>query len=419
VALSPDGKTLAVGTSKGAIFLRDAVSGKELGKLEGIKGAVQCVAFSLDGKKIAAGGADKKVHIWDLAVNKQVKEFGEHSAGVTRVVFSPDGQTLASASDDPIIYLWELGSGNELHQLTEHQGTADSVAFSPDGKLLATGSHQDGSARIWETASGNLLHHLPGQPGYVQAVLFSPDGKTLAVGSWRNVRLHEVATGVERGRLPGHQGDVAAFAFSPDGRRLVSGGGDTTALVWDLTGKAPADPFAAAKPSEVELKKAWTELAGEDGNKAYRALWTLVTAADEAVLFLQKQLQPQAPVDPKRIAKWIADLDDDEFTVRDKATAELEKLGDLAEPALRKALEEMPSPEVTQRVNQLLAKLHGQATSGTWIQKLRAIEVLEHIGTAQAKQVLEVLQKGSPEAKLTQEAKAALARLAARSAASP
>ena len=45
---------------------------------------------------------------------------------------------------------------------------------------------------------------------------------------------------------------------------------------------------------------------------------------------------------------------------------------------------------------------------------LAAIEALEHAGTAQAEQLLQVLAKGAAEARLTQEAKASLERLAKR-----
>ncbi len=43
---------------------------------------------------------------------------------------------------------------------------------------------------------------------------------------------------------------------------------------------------------------------------------------------------------------------------------------------------------------------------------LRTVEVLEIAGTPEARQVLEQLAKGAPEARLTQEAKASLERLA-------
>lgn len=58
-------------------------------------------------------------------------------------------------------------------------------------------------------------------------------------------------------------------------------------------------------------------------------------------------------VDTKKIARWIAELDSDQFAVRDQATRELEKVGESAQPALRKALEGHPKPEARKRLERL------------------------------------------------------------------
>jgi hypothetical protein len=57
--------------------------------------------------------------------------------------------------------------------------------------------------------------------------------------------------------------------------------------------------------------------------------------------------------DPQKIAHWIADLDSDQFAVREKATQELKKLGESAQPALRQALENQPKPEAKKRLERL------------------------------------------------------------------
>jgi hypothetical protein len=57
---------------------------------------------------------------------------------------------------------------------------------------------------------------------------------------------------------------------------------------------------------------------------------------------------------PERIAKLIAQLDDNSFQMRDQATRDLEKYGDWAEPALREALRANISAEMRERISRLL-----------------------------------------------------------------
>ena len=130
----------------------------------------------------------------------------------------------------------------------------------------------------------------------------------------------------------------------------------------------------------------------------------------------QQRAAPQQPADAKQVQDWIADLDSSQFAKREKATRELKRLGELGEPALKKALKNRPSLEARSRLNGLLNNLPGP--SPELIRSLRAIEVLERIGVADARDVLNILAKGAPEAQLTQEAMAALDRLRARPKAS-
>src|SRR5262249_42969439 len=104
-----------------------------------------------------------------------------------------------------------------------------------------------------------------------------------------------------------------------------------------------------------------------------------------------------------------------DFTARDRAAAELEKLADLAKAALRQKLDERPPLETRRRVEALLNKVKGPVTSPERLRALRAVAVLERAGTPEAVQTLQRLAGGAPEARLTREARAALGRLGQRS----
>lgn len=89
----------------------------------------------------------------------------------------------------------------------------------------------------------------------------------------------------------------------------------------------------------------------------------------------------------------------------------MQKLGDLAESALRQTLAKKPTLEVRRRVQELLERLRGPVTRPDLLQSLRAVAVLEAIDTPGTRRLLENLAKGAPEARLTREAKTSLQRL--------
>jgi hypothetical protein len=162
---------------------------------------------------------------------------------------------------------------------------------------------------------------------------------------------------------------------------------------------------------DEDLARLWSELAGEDVLRARGALWTLVASRDQAVSFLQARLKPTPPVEAKQVQRWISDLDSEDFATREKATHELNELGELAEPAMKRVLEKQPTLEARRRINSVLDRIHSGITSSDMMRSLRAVEVLERIGTEEAQNALKVLAKGVPEARLTQEATSAVDRL--------
>jgi hypothetical protein len=289
-------------------------------------------------------------------------------------------------------------------------GYGYAAAVSPDGRLIAYGSYWHYLA-IHEVLTGKTVRVIDKLvPDGAGTLAFSPDGRTLAWSGWQQPAIHllELATGKERHRFEGHKRRVTSLAFSVDGRTLISGSEDTTALVWDLTGTQ------SQKKGPLDLDATWRDLAAADANTAYQAMRQLASPSTEAISFLRKHL-PAAPVaGEKRLAGLIADLDDERFAVREKAVKDLENFGEAAVRACEKALQGQPSAEVRRRLESFLKKEAKSASepSAERLRAMRAIEVLEHTGTLPAQELLKSLASGASEARLTQEAKAALKRLA-------
>jgi len=152
----------------------------------------------------------------------------------------------------------------------------------------------------------------------------------------------------------------------------------------------------------------------------HRAEWTLAGAPGNAVAFLEEKLRPVCTDTEERAPALLADLDSEEFTIRDAAAQKLQQLGPPALMELLRGLKRPPSLEFRRRVEQLLARLGPVPVppmTGEILQRIRAIVVLEHIGTADAVAVLRTLAARPRPGVEAREAWAALTRLTARAAA--
>jgi hypothetical protein len=299
-------------------------------------------------------------------------------------------------------------TGKKLREFSADTDAVSSLAFSPDGHTLASTGSQDKPVGLWDVETGKGLLDLTFRTAN-GVLAYSPDGKILACGSAAaEIWLWETASKQWRRKFAGHSAFVHSLAFSPNGKLLVSGSMDTTALVWDTSGLGN-EPRTPA--SEEKLHGLWNTLASSDAEKAGQAIWTLTADADRAIPFIVKRLREQPPTDRERMPKLVADLGSPTFKVREAAETGLTALAKLAEPALRQALARQPSLEVHRLIERLLAKRESVALPQAALQTLRALEVLEHIGSPAARQALEDLAGALSEAYFAQEAKAAADRL--------
>src|SRR5262249_14269479 len=183
---------------------------------------------------------------------------------------------------------------------------------------------------------------------------------------------------------------------------------------WDVFGLLAKGNAPAPDRSEKELEQLWTQLAAEDATKAFQALKAFLETPALSVPFLANRLSPVHQEVPPRITRLVAELDDDRFAVRQKATEELEKQGAHAEVAVRQALPDRPSLEARRRLEQVLEKVGNPGGSPQALQLFRALEVLEVLDSPEARTVLARVARGSAQSWLTQEAKASLERLSKR-----
>jgi WD40 repeat protein len=393
--------------------------------------------FSPDGRIVytTRGVPSESVQAWDTTTGRPTAVPKGMDPRHGWVVFSPDGRWLATTREvkdtecdlrevpHEVIVL-ESATGRTVAVAKDVKPPRiHDVAFSPDGRLLAVvPSHQteiinhlpitsDELVYLFELPSGREVGRLRGPDGSVERLAFSPDGRTIATAAaGRTARVWELATLRPRLSFP-HARLPRVLAFSADGRVLAADGEDAPVYLWDVRGELdrPKNP-----PDAAALEKAWADLATEDAKAAFVAVRLLAAFPDRAVPFLRRKPAPAEAADPKQLRALVADLDHAVFAERERAAAELARYGAAAEPVLREAARSHTSAEVRKRAAALLDRIAAGKLTLDELRAVRVVEAVEWMGTPDSVKLLEAWAGGAAGARLTEEAKAALARIGRR-----
>ncbi|HZU37848.1 MAG TPA: hypothetical protein VFA18_18145, partial [Gemmataceae bacterium] len=420
VAVSPDQKWMAASFYQGQPIIVATTTAQVIRTCKGPARFVDSLAITRDGRTlIGAGWLGNQLYTWNTSTGAELPPMGMLPQGgsVKHLALSPDGTQLATAGLDKLIRLWDVGGRKQIGQLTGMQGPVMATSWSPDGQEIAAvsaQSHFDFSAgkadphlRVWDVKTGVQRQILMGSARGSWCVTWAPDGRLIAAGGEDNIiRVWERLSGETRFQLRGHGGPVTALAFTPNGRLLLSGSSDTTVLVWDVV-----RPDKDCQPVQAkDLPVLWQTLAG-NARQADQAIRQLTAVAHQAIGLFRKRLHAAVAPDTNRIPQLVSDLDSKHFATREKASRELEAFGELALPALRKTLHDSPSAEVHKRAAAILERWINGRPSAERLRVARAVEILERIGTPDARRLLREWAGGAPEATLTQEARFALRRL--------
>jgi WD40 repeat protein/DNA-binding SARP family transcriptional activator len=247
IAVSPDGGTLALTQSDGAVDLIDTRTLHRRASLRALRGFAAAVAFSPNGRLLAVAGERGRVTLWHARTLAPAGELRGLPADSQALAFSPDGRLLAAAVNTgrPVLRVWNV-RGRE--PTASSKTLSGSLAFSPDGGLIAAAALERGT-EIRDARSARLVERLPTE-GLSRSVAFSPDGSLLAVGQYDGVgRLYSTETWRPLGGpLEGHTQRITYVDFSPDGRTLATSSADGTVALWDVETQQPIGPPLRVEP---------------------------------------------------------------------------------------------------------------------------------------------------------------------------
>jgi WD40 repeat protein len=320
MALSPDGKWLALGTSSNAIFvwqISDVPAAHPT--LHGAVAQTRALSFSADGEYLATSVGDNSIRIYRWEDGKSVKTLEGHQGLIRSMVISPDSRTLYSASFDGTVRSWRFPYGPEIKSITRSEGEFFGLALSPDGDtLVAAGAGRDlqvfqlpegnrirqmeghtatvtilaaapttqfvasygrdRTIRVWNYTSGRQIQSIDYQLDVVTGLCIHPNEHVLISAGYKGqIHLWSLSTGKPLYDLNHHRRAVIGLALSPDGNSLISASADGSVTIWNLEifliSRQPVETMRPDQlslierlldhPSLSEPEKKWLEFTAE------------------------------------------------------------------------------------------------------------------------------------------------------------
>lgn len=407
MAVSPKGNFVATVSEEGTqITIRNILTGKADSAFDLLPRSSKQVGrllFSADGHSLAGrliGNPTEPdtVVVWDLSHGKQKvgRTIPDH---VSYWSFSHDSRSLFFATVPGRIYQWDLQADSLIHCFSRPPRTltALSVAFSPAGNEVAIGD-TGGELSVWGLPQGELLHKM--SPAHsITRIAYSPNGDYLAAV----LQDERSATVVRLWKRHNR-----ALLFASDNPKRIQGVVESALMPHHET-----IPSKLAIPHTGEsYKQSWQSLGDQNAARAYNSMNRLTALPDSTTQFLRNHLEKCSAISSQRVDQLLVQLDERNYRHRADAQRQLIKLDSQAASHLRKSLQSGSlSVEVRKSVETILNQIDGPITSPDLLRQLRLVEVLEHIGSQEAYELLKALSSGAPSARLTQHARAALRRL--------
>ncbi|OAX36889.1 WD40 repeat-like protein, partial [Rhizopogon vinicolor AM-OR11-026] len=280
----PNGRSIITCSHDSSLRRWDLESGAQTGddwRDEGDEAAVWCIALSPNSKTIASGSSEGTVTLWNVEKEKVIAKWAGHTMIVRSLCWSADSEYVVSGSYDGMARVWNVKSGKTPRKtMRGHTDNVNGVVHLADGRNIITCS-DDGSLRRWDLERGAQIGddwRDEQDKAQVRCIALSPNGKTVASGSrGGTVRLWNVETEKVIAKWAGHTNIVISMSWSADGTRVMSGSGDGTARVWDVeSGKTVLGPIEAhgavvAVVYSPDMKKIATGGANENGVKIWDA----------------------------------------------------------------------------------------------------------------------------------------------------
>ncbi len=224
-------------------------------------------AISPDGKTFAVGNQDGSLAVYSVSDGEQIQGWipaaqdnPENPIRALAMKYSPNGAVLYVvfgnyfADTHTTVAAFEVDALRELFTVSDRNTIDRLPSVSQDGGLLAFGGYQDGTVWLNSLRGSRQPLMLKGHHKDVITEGFSPDGRRLASGSMDGmICVWDTESGALLRTFGGHIGQTWKVAYLTDNETLISIGEDGFLRIWDAETGALLNEFISGT-SEWEVR---------------------------------------------------------------------------------------------------------------------------------------------------------------------
>lgn len=267
LAVSADGKYVAVGEQEGGVFLWDLRTRRELTRLATNENLVRAAmspkdhSLAFTSKSLLPSGQEtNRLRLWIPETGEFKAEIGLNGTCMG-LQFSEDGASVLTSTAGPEnqITLWRAADGARQLSFTARQAQGvlgTPFAATPDLRVAFYRSYGGNKVHALDLHSGKELWQTTASEDGISCLAASADARLVASGGGvldASIQVFDAQTGRLARRLEGHHGYVIALIFSPDGRTLISGSADQTICLWDLRDLEHVPPPRVLRGHKLEV----------------------------------------------------------------------------------------------------------------------------------------------------------------------
>jgi len=238
-AVNPEAASASSLTLLGTPIARQSSGFNEIARW-GI-GGVNVVKWSPDGKTIALGTTNG-IYLYD-ADTKESTLFINTQFNVKVMSFNPaGGDEIIAGSPAGIVQTWNYKSGVALQNFTYSRPISDTItndtavtaiSYSLDGKHVAIG-YQNGAINYFSSDPNNPDMTVENHPT-VEDLVISQDRRFIyASNGSNNINVWDIQTATKNKSPLSNQSPINNLSTSPNAKFLLAGGSGNSVYLWDL-----------------------------------------------------------------------------------------------------------------------------------------------------------------------------------------